>query len=322
MDSRTRSISAAKNRAKAVIMQMSEMKSFITLTFSDEDVRGSFYECVRYTKMLLNRLKSVFPDLEYVCGFHLSSWYHAHIILNIPVWRIADETHMLDNSAYKLDVSAFMGSPVYGDTEIKAIDDDEQYYSRTYLCRYLLKDFWYLYAAEYDKAKEFSGYAKIKTFLHSSGMKTIKDIKTSLYAVIDGEETCISGYDLEYENRIKELIYSTYPYDEVDVSREILENYGIDVICKDIMDKNIIKSEDILDYISALIQEQWYDTSMSSDEDEAISDNANMTLHTRFYRTLKALKIWDFFQKRDIYINIYNREGKNFEDLSSKFDSS
>ena len=39
-----------------------------------------------------------------------------------------------------------------------------------------------------------------------------------------------SDNTIEYENRIKELIYSTYPYDEVDVSREILENYGIDEI--------------------------------------------------------------------------------------------
>lgn len=308
MDSRTRSISAAKNRAKAVIMQMSEMCSFITLTFADEDVRQSFFECNRYTKLFLNRLKAIFPDIEYVCGYHLSDYYHAHIITNIPIYRFADETSMLDNSFCKLDVSTFMNSPVYGDTLIESITDDEQYFSRENLAKYLLKDFWYLYGREYDNSKSYPEYSKIKPFIHSSGMKTIKDVKASLYMIdTDTDEVqCISGYDIRYENRIKTLIYDTYPYDDVDVSRDILEYIGIDKIIRDIMDKNIVSSADILDYISALIQEQFYKV-----DDENISEDGFYPVLKRnisFFKALKPLKKLNFFKKRDIYITNYNRD--------------
>lgn len=307
MDSRTRSISQAKNRAKAVIM-LSDMVTFITLTFADEDIRHSFYQCYMYTKRFLAALKKIFPDLEYSCGFHCSNHFHAHIITNIPIYRFADETDMLDYSAYKLDVSGFMNSPVYGDTEIKTINDDEQYYSRENLCKYLLKDFWYLYGVEYDKSKDYQGYTKIKPFIHSSGMKTIKDIQSSLYMIdTDTEEVqCISGYDIRYENRIKTLIYDTYPYDDVDVSRDILDFIGIDNIVKDIMDKNIVRNDDILNYLSALIQEQYYKV-----DDEDISEDGFYPVLKRnitFFKALKPLKKLNFFKKRDIIINNNNQE--------------
>ena len=304
MDSRTRSISQAKNRAKAVIM-LSDMVTFITLTFADEDIRHSFYQCYMYTKRFLAALKKIFPNLEYSCGFHCSNHFHAHIITNIPMWCFGEYTSMLDNSMSKLDVSTFMNSPVYGDTLIESITDDEQYFSRENLCKYLLKDFWYLYGIEYDNAKSYPEYTKIKPFIHSSGMKTIKDVKTSLYMLVEetGENICVSGYDSKPHPTGSEDIIIDDDEDGYDV---------VNMFCDDEDEEYREPSAEVIEFRKRMDEEHAFYMSFISTADTDISEKGSdisvLKRNITFFKALKPLKKLNFFKKRDIYINNYNRE--------------